>query len=60
MGHGASWGQRIDVYDDGSEVWCIHSYNDNTSDENWDFGMYHFVYIEGGDLPNYQPYITGF
>ena len=57
MGHGASWGQRIDVYDDGSEVWCIHSYNDNTSDENWADGMYHFVYIE---MTFDADYFTGF
>ena len=57
MGHGASWGQSIDVYDDGSEVWCIHSYNDNTSDENWGSGLYHFVYVEGTFDADY---FTGF
>ena len=57
MGHGASWGQEMFVDDDGNNCWCIHSYNDNTSDENWADGMYHFVYMEGTDTADYY---TGF
>ena len=54
QGHGNTWGQSYDA-DTGS--WCIWSYNDDSTTDQWESGTYHFYYTEATTATGYY---TGF
>lgn len=42
-GHGNTWGQS---YNEEDGMWYIWSYNDDSTEAQWETGKYHFYYTE--------------